>query len=238
VKLSKESVKMLKYSTAPLANPKQANRALALLLPFVVLGLFVPVVHAGDEGLYDAAPPADSAFVRLLNAKVSGEMKSSEVGGQTLQAQSGSITPYVVASISGTELGTLLGQQPIAGTYYTIAFADSIEGSKVFSDEPLSDPAKGSLFFYNLTDKADVELYVPVAKTAAIKSTAANEGTSVELKAPLKLDFVARIGAEDLATIPGVLIKRRLPVSVVLFGTGGTYAAMSEVNTVDLVSKD
>jgi alginate O-acetyltransferase complex protein AlgF len=214
------------------------TRIFATLFSCVLVAVFANGAQAGDDGLYGAPPPADAAFVRLLNAKTAGEMQSSEIGGQTLQAPAGSITPYVIASTTNAELENLLGQQPVAGGYYTIAFADSIQGSKVFSDEPLNDPAKGSLFFYNLTDKAAVELYVPVAKTAAIKSTAANEGSSVELKAPVKLDFVARVGAEDLATIPDITIKRRAPVSVVLFGTGGTYAAMSDVNTIDPVSKN
>jgi Alginate O-acetyl transferase AlgF len=213
------------------------NLSVSTLLLAILLHIAgVNAALAGDDGLYDAPPPTDAAFVRILNAKTSGEMQSVMIGEQVLEAASRSISPYVIIKVSDPALATVLGSQPKAGSYYTIAVSDSLMGSKVFDDESLSDPAKSRLFFYNLTDKTDVELYVPAVKTTAIKPIGANASNSVELKAPLKLDFVARAGADELAEVSAVTLKRRTPVSIVLFGTAGNYAAISTTNSVDTQS--
>ena len=56
-----------------------------------------------------------------------------------------------------------------AGKYYTYAVGSGIGKPALFSDDSLQDPAKGRLYFYNLTGIGDVDLYVPAAKAEALK---------------------------------------------------------------------
>ena len=59
----------------------------------------------------------------------------------------------------------------------------------VLTDTPASDPSKATVYFYNLSDLASVDLFVPAAKTKAIEGIEGDTTKSVALKAPLTLDF-------------------------------------------------
>jgi len=205
-------------------------------LTLVVACAFAWLDHAAadDAGLYDAPPPPDSAFVRVLNPAVSGGPATVTIEGKEVKVAAASLTPYAVVQ-SGT-VSVEGGKAPATfdakqGTFYTVVISDGIMKS-VFDDAPLSDPAKSRLYFYNMSDAADVDLFVPAAKVTAIKQVEPGAGLSVELKAPLMLDFVAQSGGRELAKFTAVSLKRRGTLSLVVFGTDGNYTGSVIANSV------
>ncbi len=97
-------------------------------------------------------------------------------------------------------------------------------------DQPATDPSKATVYFYNLSDKPTVDLFVPSAKVKAIEGVAAGAGMSVPLKAPLTLDFEVQADGAPIATVAAVDLKRRGGVSIILSGSDGNYTASAVQN--------
>ena len=106
--------------------------------------------------------------------------------------------------------------------------------STLITDKITRSPAQADVSFYNLSDIALADLYVPQAKAVAIKGVAANSGGSVALKAPLTLDFEVKAGDTVLATVAAVGLVRREGVAIVLSGTAGNYTATVTANSLSL----
>lgn len=200
------------------------------LLAVAVLSASTFSASAGDEGLYEGLPPENAGFVRWLN------LDASQVSVQTtdgkIDVPAASLAPYAVA-VSGAKTFAVGDKElPVdveAGKFYTVVASGPLAG-KVFEDEAPTDPTKSRLYFYNLTDSADVDLFVPKAKKDALSDVASGASKSVDLKAPLTIDMVARVGGEDVAQYPGVALKRRGGSSLVLYGDNEAISAVNAVS--------
>ena len=130
--------------------------------------------------------------------------------------------PVSAGDVSGSVTAT-------SGTYYTYAW--SVEGEPlVLEDSPSSDPSKASVYFYNLSDLASVDLFVPTANVKAIEAVAGDTSKSVALKAPLTLDFEVQAEGQPVATVAALDLKRRGGVSIIFSGSNGTYTASAVEN--------
>jgi alginate O-acetyltransferase complex protein AlgF len=110
------------------------------------------------------------------------------------------------------------------GTFYS--FLVGADGTTALViDKITRNPAQADVTFYNLSDIASADLFVPAANAMAIEGVGVNSGGAVALKAPLTLDFEIRDGDTLVATVPAVDLKRREGVAIVLSGTAGVYAA-------------
>jgi alginate O-acetyltransferase complex protein AlgF len=203
------------------------GKAIAL---FALMASAAPLpVLAADDGLYDAPVDPNSAFVRVLAPGATVAV----VNGNTLNNLTGGLSPYVnvkpgeISVSAGEETGKVTASP---GGYYT--YARSADGkSLVLEDKASSDPSKASVYFYNLSDKAAVDLFVPSAKVNALQAVPADGTKAVALKAPLKIDLELRDGTTTLATVPAVDLKRRGGVTIVLTGTAGGYSAAATENS-------
>lgn len=183
---------------------------------------------AQDDGLYDAPVDPNSAFVRVL---VPGAAVAV-VNGTTVDDITDGLSAYVNVQpgdvpVSAGDVSGSVTASP--GAYYTYAW--SVEGEPlVLLDDPASDPSKATVYFYNLSDLASVDLFVPTARTRAIEAIAGDTSKSVALKAPLTLDFEVQADGKPVATVAGLDLKRRGGVSIIFTGSNGTYSAAAVDN--------
>ena len=183
---------------------------------------------AQDDGLYDAPVDPNSAFVRVL---VPGAAVAV-VNGTTVDNMTDGLSAYVNVAPGDIQVsaGDFAGSVTATpGAYYT--YASTAAGEPLLlTDQPASDPSKATVYFYNLSDKPLVDLFVPSAKVKAIEGVAGNTAKSVALKAPLTLDFEVQADGATVATVAGLELKRRGGVSIVFTGTGGAYTATAVEN--------
>jgi Alginate O-acetyl transferase AlgF len=217
------------------------NRLIALLWTATILLTGAKASYAGDEALYDAPPPPDSAFFRVLNADPEGKNVAVTLAGHEIKSAAKALSPYVIVKAGDQTVTGLAADVPVslhAGAFYTLAVVDASGATKLFEDKALNDPAKSRLFFYNMSDAKSVNLFVPAASKDALEGIDSNASNSVELKAPMELDFVAKSADASLATFTRVVLKRRATVSLVLYGSAGTYTGAITANTVDQLASN
>lgn len=204
------------------STPKLMTLAAAMLLSSATFAL------AQDDGLYDAPVDPNSSFVRVL---VPGSAVAV-VNGTTVDNVTDGLSAYVNVQpgdipVSAGDVSGSVTAEP--GTYYTYAW--SVEGEPlVLQDSPATDPSKATVYFYNLSDLASVDLFVPTAKVKAIEAIAGDTAKSVALKAPLTLDFEVQADGQPVATVASLDLKRRGGVSIVFTGSNGSYTATAVEN--------
>jgi len=203
-------------------------RSTLISTSFAALLLAATPALAQDDGLYDAPVDPNSAFVRVL---VPGAAVAV-VNGTTVDNMTDGLSAYVNVAPGDIQVsaGDFAGSVTATpGAYYT--YASTAAGEPLLlTDQPASDPSKATVYFYNLSDKPMVDLFVPSAKVKAIEGVAGDTAKSVALKAPLTLDFEVQADGATLATVAGLELKRRGGVSIVFTGTGGSYTASAVEN--------
>lgn len=196
-------------------------------LATLLLAAAAPVI-AQDDGLYDAPVDPNSAFVRVL---VPGAAVAV-VNGTTVDEVTDGLSAYVNVAPGDIQVsaGDLAGSVTASpGSYYTYATTASGE-PLLLTDQPASDPSKATVYFYNLSDKPTVDLFVPSAKVKALEGVAGDTAKSVALKAPLTLDFEVQADGETVAKVAALELKRRGGVSIVFTGSDGSYSASAVQN--------
>lgn len=166
-----------------------------------------------DAGLYDKEVDPSKAYVRVLLED--GEQAS--IGGAPAGLADEQVSGYVSVAAGSVAIGfgDAITDLPVeAGTYYT--FARVSDAVIQFTDPAIADPSKAEILFYNLTSRADVDLFVPAAKTDAITGVDAGASQSVELRAPLDLTFEAHVDGTAIASVANVALERKQAVSLFL----------------------
>ncbi|WP_374645556.1 alginate O-acetyltransferase AlgF [Tabrizicola sp.] len=200
-------------------------------LSLVVLAAAATAALAQDGGLYEDVANPEASFVRVVDAGT----PVAVIQSASFDRVDGGVTPYVV--IDGeTEVKITSGETSTTETIEPATFYSFVVGadgtSALVVDKISNNPAQADVTFYNLSDIASADLYVPQAKAMAIEGVAVNGGGAVALKAPLTLDFEVRDGETVVATVPAVALKRREGVAIVLSGTGGSYTATVAPNAL------
>lgn len=200
-----------------------------LALPFLIVPASLAL--AQDASLYEDVANPDSSFVRIVDATASVAVIQSA----SFDKVEAGVTPYVV--IDGeTEVRLTSGETTATEAIQPATFYSFVVGadgtSALIVDKITRNPSQADVTFYNLSDIASANLYVPQAKAVAIEGIAPSSGGAVALKAPLTLDFEIRDGDTVVATVPAVDLKRREGVAIVLSGTGGSYTATVTPNAL------
>lgn len=199
-----------------------------LTFPFLILA--ASTVTAQDARLYEDVANPNASFVRVVDPTASVAV---------IQAASfdrvETVTPYVVID-GDTEVRITSGQTTATEAIQPATFYSFVVGadgtSALVVDRISRNPAQADVTFYNLSDIASADLFVPQAKALAIEGVAPSSGGAVALKAPLTLDFEIRDGETVVASVPAVALKRREGVAIVLSGTEGNYSASVTVNAL------
>lgn len=173
-----------------------------------------------QEGLYDPAPPANSAFVRVAG------LPAANLGGKAVTAQSGAASPYVVipqgdfTAKVGTASSTLKVE---AGKFYTVV---SIGGKlALLTDEAASNRAKALLTVYNLS-KSSVDLKTADGKTTVVTAVKAGASGSRAVNG-ITVDLSAFAGSKALGTVKAVKLERGNAYALVVTDTGMTVTTSS-----------
>lgn len=208
-----------------------------ILVLLALLGMTSPA-YANDQELYDPAPPADSAFVRLINATGDAEKITASVGSITFkELGSPAISPYYV--LKGGEYSMKLGEAsfPVkvdAGKYYTLALQR--EAGKptltVLPDAMISDPAKSIVYFYNLSNVPSASLVAAEHKIDIVAATEPGKGGAREVK-PLTLALAIKSGDKEIKTFSGVELKRRTGFTFLLAGTESDPVTLMQENKIE-----
>jgi len=185
-------------------------------------------VLAQDNQLYEDPADPNASFVRIVSP---GETVAV-VASNTFDSVEGGLTPYVMVMagpVTGA-VGDLSGQGEIAPSSF-YSFVRGTQGDLVMVQDMITNsPAQADLVFYNLSDIASVDLFVPSVNAVAIEDILQSTSRQVTLKAPLTLDFEIRDGEATLASVAGVKMRRRAGMTVVFSGTDGAYTAYSAEN--------
>jgi hypothetical protein len=204
---------------------------LPITLSALALLAVASAAPAQDASLYEDVANPDASFVRVVDA-TSPVAVIQAVSFDSIEA---GVTPYVVID-GDTEVKITAGEttatEPVEpATFYS--FVVGADGtSALVVDKITRNPAQADVTFYNLSDIASADLYVPEAKTIAIEGIKPNDGGAVALKAPLKLEFEVKDGDTVVAKLPAVELKRREGVAIVLSGSGGNYTATVTPNAL------
>lgn len=192
------------------------------------LAFTATAAFAQDNQLYEDPADPNASFVRIVSP---GETLAV-VGESTFENVQGGITPYVMVAAGpiSVAVGDLISEGDIPPTSF-YSFVTGTDGKlHLLQDVITNSPAKADLVFYNLSDLASVDLFVPSADALALEDILQNTSRQVTLKAPLTLDFEVRDGATVLASLPAIAMRRRAGVTVVFSGSAGDYTAFSTEN--------
>ena len=167
-----------------------------------------------QEGLYDPAPPANSAFVRLLNAP------AGTVAGKALTADK-TASPYVIVPQGEFEakIGQTTGKLKVeAGNFYSVV----INSGKLvlLKDQAADNRAKALLTVYNLS-KAPIDLKTADGKTTVVTGVKPGESGSRAVNG-ITVDLSAFAGSKALGTVKKVKLERGNAYALVVTDSGMT----------------
>jgi len=176
---------------------------------------------AQDNGLYDPAPPANSAFVRVLNAP------AATLGGKSVTAARGAASAYVVIPQGefDAKLGATGGKLKVeAGKFYSVVAS----GNKLvlLTDQAADNRAKAVLALYNLSKSATVDLKTADGKTTVVKGVKSGESGSRAVNG-ITVDLAAFSGTKTLGSLKGVKLERGSAYAVVVTDSGVTLTKSS-----------
>lgn len=206
-------------------------KKLFVLLAFLLLPLSAT---AGEEALYAPVPPADSAFVRTVNAGDDSVPPVRLDGSAFPAGEQKAVSDYAVIKQGEHVLTIGEENQPItidAGQYYTVVVLK--DGAvKILKDALIENPAKATIYFYNLSDAAAATLEVPSYKATIFENIAVGEGASREINAVSGFSLAVKADGKDAGKIDGIELKRQQGISVFLTGTEGQYKVFAVTNKV------
>lgn len=190
--------------------------------------LLFGVAAAQDEGLYAPAPPADAAFVRVLNA---GTGAVTPTLGETAfgEIAAGTVSPYRVvlqgsAELAAGSIGSTFEVE--AGRFYTVALTDE---AALLEDPTLQNRAQALLLLYNLSAEP-AELKTADGATDVIPAVAPGAVGSIEVNA-IAVAFGAFAGDAALAAFDEVQLERGAAYSTFVLPDGAAVFVQSVTTT-------
>lgn len=205
-----------------------------LLLGLALAGVVGHSAFAAEGGLYDAPPPADAAFVRVLNAGEAGGVELA-VADAAFSVGANTVSPYEFVtrgSYDATWASSKLALSVEAQKYYTIIIPADGSEPKVVEDAALANPARAGLYFYNATDKP-LQLDAKVnGKQAAIFKDVAPGATAFREVNPFEVAFIVVDGGTPAFELPATAMVRQQGTSVVAIPAADGVAAIQAVNSV------
>lgn len=211
----------------------KANWAPALLGSLAIACADLNLSYA-DEALYDPAPPANSAFLRIMSAAPAAPA-DAKIGGSPVSMGEANVSDFVVVpgGKSAVEAGGKSGEVDCPSGKYCSAVFDlaGAAAPSLIVDEVLDNPAKSGLHFYNLTDQAALTLFAPDQGVALFEGVAAG-GMKFRQVGAVTVNLTVKAGDSEVAKIDGAALKRRTGHSVIVRGAGGSITAAMAENTV------
>ena len=182
--------------------------------------LATATAFAQDTGLYAPAPPANSAFVRVLN------VPAATLGSSAVTADKAA-SPYVIIP-QGTfnaKVGAVSGPLKVeAGKFYSVVSS----GGKLalLTDQAADNRAKALLTVYNLSKAPSLDLKTADGKTTVVKDVKPGSSGSRAVNG-ITVDLAAFAGTKSLGTVKGVKLERGNAYALVVTDSGMTLTQSS-----------
>ena len=187
--------------------------------------LLLPVAVAADD-LYDPAPPADAAFVRVVNATAAAA--ASRVGDKDFGVVGpAEASPYRVVAKGerAVQIGAARADLSVAaGSFYTLALDGGGQVHAV-TDPTNTNLARTLLVLYNFSEAPSAALKTADGGTEIIGGVAP-DGHESRVVNPLKVDLAAFVGDQAVGTFAGLSLGRGAAYSVIVTGAADAPKAV------------
>ena len=176
---------------------------------------------SGAQQLYAPAPPANSAFVRVIGAP------AATLETQPVTAAKNAASAYVVIPQGSltAKVGTV-GQKftVVAGKFYSVVLL----GGKLslLTDQAADNKAKALLTVYNLSSAAALDLKTADSKLSVVSGVKPGESGSRAVNG-ITVDLAAFSGTKTLGTLKAVKLERGNAYAVVVTDVGATLTQSS-----------
>lgn len=217
--------RMWSFKAVSAQPTSKSRRPCRLALVYLFLGTAGMCGSSLAQGLYDAAPPPDSSFVRVINV-VTGTPSplSPIVGGKTLMtvAAKGHTDYYPLPKGDKKYvLGKLTGSVTLAaGHFYTLVVSGEAAAVKMslLEDPTPQNKARALINFYNLSSVPTLSLKTTDGKTTVIDKLGAGKVGSRAVN-PLKVSLSAFGDTQPLATLKDTAFERGFAYTLLAMGT-------------------
>lgn len=186
---------------------------------FCALFVLVGMAHAADEteGLYAPPPPADAAYVRVIDPNKTITGAGIKLGGQNLTASDSGIGSYHVITQGQYDLAGQAVLQVMAGRSYSYVLgAAGQKNGLLLEDNADVSGAKAKLVLYNLTDVPALTLSTADGALKVIESVAPSATGQRQVKA-MQVALAVTDGSATLGTTPAVQLERGQIYSIIAF---------------------
>jgi alginate O-acetyltransferase complex protein AlgF len=190
-----------------------------LLILLTLLTTTLPAL-AGDDGLYEAEPPADAAFFRVFNASDRTPVEV-RIEGTTTTVDPLSASDYGFSEKRSPSLmfnGTSTQVATKAGDVITLIWDG--EQAKVIQEEPFADKRKARIKLFNI-GAPNANLKTEDGATTVIETVADHQYGFRDINA-LSLPFSIYEGERQLLTTDRIDLKKGMTTSVFLVQNGTT----------------
>jgi alginate O-acetyltransferase complex protein AlgF len=209
-----------------------------LLLFFSILSIlcFSTLARAedGNAALYDAAAPADSGFLRVLNLSsslaeimISGKSNSQKVAAGTLG-------PYLFTSPGSHTVK--VNQSEIAITFDKKVAITLLYDGQTFTevrDDVPDDAKKAAIAFYNFSG-VPMALKTADGKHTIVDGIAPSKSGNRKVN-EIKIQLSAFENSAKVADFDELFLRKGRSYSFVVAPANGTYKLISLANTVDSI---
>jgi len=209
-----------------------ARRVLLVLCMLASTAASVQAAQDANADLYDAAAPANSAFIRVLNlgttvveVTLSGKKTSQKIGPGQLGGYRFTPPGPTRIAVDGASI-----EPPLqANTASTLLYRDG--QLTLLKDAYVNEPKKAQLAFYNMADQA-VALKTLDGKHVVVDPIGQAQ-TGGRMVNEFKIAFAAYAGETSLASFDEMFLKKGRSYSYVLIPQGSGYRTISQANAID-----
>ncbi|WP_162150312.1 alginate O-acetyltransferase AlgF [Asticcacaulis sp. AC460] len=207
--------------------PKSKTRR-ALITALIGAAAVLPM-HAGaknaDAGLYAAAPPPNSVFVRVVSIVADGQPLNAYVGKTSYAVPAGSATAYKVVPAGQAQIKLDSHGRTVSltdGRYYTVVISGprNQPRAQLMEDPKLDSKVKGLIAFYNLTGRSALSLKTADGSAAVVDAVAPGTVGSRPVNSATT-GFAVFDGASQIGQVPQQTIERGNAYSSIVTEIGG-----------------
>lgn len=198
-------------------NPVQKSGVGSWFKPLLLVAALGLGGAMAQDSLYDPAPPANSAFVRLFNDNTAPT--DATLDTKTFKGGSHNATPYLVIPEGSRAFaaGKVSASFAIkAGKFYTIVLG---QGQAVLMEDlNNTNRTKSLVALYNLTDGSALSLKTADGKTNVLEGVVNNTNKAIIVNG-VKIAFGVFGDGKSLSTLPETQLERGAAYSVFVTGT-------------------
>ncbi|ESQ74210.1 hypothetical protein ABAC402_15500 [Asticcacaulis sp. AC402] len=185
----------------------------------------VPAYAYNDAGLYAAAPPPNSVFVRIISDADDAKPVDAVIGKAKYSAANGMASPYKVVpagKVSVTAAGGNRTVSFVSGNYYTVVVSGARGKPTINSiqDPKLDSKVKGLITFYNLTGRSALTLKTADGKANVVERVASGQVGARQVNSAT-IGFAVFDGANALGKTAPQTVNRGNAYSSIVTDAGG-----------------